>query len=89
MIQYPVLFLRCCCANKPVHGPLLKVKSRTMELAIAIGNEDGVAVAVDAFHRHLPTELPLVPPTHAEVEHQDLFQWFSRALEKCCFPFNF
>ncbi|GJM92447.1 hypothetical protein PR202_ga08922 [Eleusine coracana subsp. coracana] len=82
-------FVRCSIANKPVHGPLLKVKSRAMELAIAIGNEDGVAAAVDSFHRHLPSELPLAPPTHVEVERQDLFQWFSRALEKCCSPFNF
>jgi sterol 3beta-glucosyltransferase len=90
MIQNSVV--RCICAsNKLVHGPLLKVKSRTMELARAIGNEDGVAAAVDAFHRHLPSELPLAPPTHVHVglERQDLFQWFSRALEKCCSPFNF
>nr|CAB3478950.1 unnamed protein product [Digitaria exilis] len=39
-----------------------EVKSRAMELAIAIGNEDGVAAAVDAFHRHLPSELPLASP---------------------------
>ncbi|OEL38900.1 Sterol 3-beta-glucosyltransferase UGT80B1 [Dichanthelium oligosanthes] len=66
-----------------------EVKSRAMELAIAIGNEDGVAAAVDAFHRHLPLELPLAPPTPVEEERIDFFQWFSRALEKCCFPFNF
>jgi len=66
-----------------------EVKSRAMELAIAIGNEDGVAAAVDAFHRHLPSELPLAPPAHVEEERIDFFQWFSRALEKCCSPFNF
>ncbi|CAL4960274.1 unnamed protein product [Urochloa decumbens] len=66
-----------------------EVKLRALELAIAIGNEDGVAAAVDAFHRHLPSELPLAPPAHVEEEHIDFFQWFSRALEKCCFPFNF
>nr|CAB3474910.1 unnamed protein product [Digitaria exilis] len=66
-----------------------EVKSRAMELAIAIGNEDGVAAAVDAFHRHLPSELPLAPPAPVEEERIDFFQWFSRALEKCCFPFNF
>jgi sterol 3beta-glucosyltransferase len=68
---------------------LFKVKSRAMELAIAIGNEDGVAAAVDAFHRHLPSELPLATPAHVEEERIDFFQWFSRALEKCCSPFNF
>ncbi|NP_001132100.1 Sterol 3-beta-glucosyltransferase UGT80B1 [Zea mays] len=66
-----------------------EVKSQTMELAIAIGNEDGVAAAVDAFHRHLPSELPLSPPAHVEEERTDFFQWFSRGLEKCCFPFSF
>ncbi|KAF2291161.1 hypothetical protein GH714_020429 [Hevea brasiliensis] len=35
-----------------------EVKSRAMELAKLIENEDGVAAAVDAFHRHLPSELP-------------------------------
>uniref|UniRef100_A0A0D9V881 Erythromycin biosynthesis protein CIII-like C-terminal domain-containing protein n=1 Tax=Leersia perrieri TaxID=77586 RepID=A0A0D9V881_9ORYZ len=67
-----------------------EVKSRTMELAIAIGNEDGVAAAVDSFHRHLPAELPLAPPSTDVVEEErlDFFQWFSQALEKCCFPFN-
>ncbi|CAO1946708.1 unnamed protein product [Urochloa humidicola] len=66
-----------------------EVKSRALDLAIAIGNEDGVAAAVDAFHRHLPSELPLAPPARVEEEPIDFFQWFSRALEKCCFPFNF
>uniref|UniRef100_A0A0D9YHX4 Uncharacterized protein n=1 Tax=Oryza glumipatula TaxID=40148 RepID=A0A0D9YHX4_9ORYZ len=66
-----------------------EVKSRTMELAIAIGNEDGVAAAVDSFQRHLPAELPLAPPpTDVKEEQLDFFQWFSQALEKCCFPFN-
>ncbi|GMP79831.1 hypothetical protein CsSME_00035193 [Camellia sinensis var. sinensis] len=36
-----------------------EVKSRAMEIAKLIENEDGVAAAVDAFHRHLPSELPL------------------------------
>uniref|UniRef100_A0ACD5XC39 Uncharacterized protein n=1 Tax=Avena sativa TaxID=4498 RepID=A0ACD5XC39_AVESA len=67
-----------------------EVKLRSMELAIAIGNEDGVAAAVDSFHRHLPSELPLPPPpTPVEEERLDLFQLLSRYLEKCCLPFNF
>lgn len=66
-----------------------EVKSRSMELAIAIGNEDGVAAAVDSFHRHLPSELPLTPPpTPVEEERLDLLQLLSRYLEKCCVPFN-
>jgi sterol 3beta-glucosyltransferase len=36
-----------------------EVKSQVMELAKVLENEDGVAAAVDAFHRHLPPELPL------------------------------
>ncbi|THG10143.1 hypothetical protein TEA_007871 [Camellia sinensis var. sinensis] len=36
-----------------------EVKSQAMEIAKSIENEDGVAAAVDAFHRHLPSELPL------------------------------
>ncbi|VAH82216.1 unnamed protein product [Triticum turgidum subsp. durum] len=66
-----------------------EVKSRSLELAIAIGNEDGVAAAVDSFHRHLPSELPLTPPpAPAEEERLDLLQLLSRYLEKCCLPFN-
>ncbi|XP_044977581.1 sterol 3-beta-glucosyltransferase UGT80B1 [Hordeum vulgare subsp. vulgare] len=66
-----------------------EVKSRSMELAIAIGNEDGVAAAVDSFHRHLPSELPLTPPpAPVEEERLDLLQLLARYLEKCCLPFN-
>ncbi|KAM0852933.1 hypothetical protein ACQ4PT_051425 [Festuca glaucescens] len=66
-----------------------EVKSRSMELAIAIGNEDGVAAAVDSFHQHLPSELPLTPPAMpVDEERLDLFQMLSRYLENCCLPFN-
>ncbi|KAI7979232.1 Sterol 3-beta-glucosyltransferase UGT80B1 [Camellia lanceoleosa] len=34
-----------------------EVKSRAMEVAKLIENEDGVVAAVDAFHRHLPPEI--------------------------------
>ncbi|KAI3460471.1 hypothetical protein Pfo_017134 [Paulownia fortunei] len=40
-----------------------EVKSRAMELAVHIQNEDGVGAAVEAFHRHLPPELPLPIPS--------------------------
>ncbi|WMV26762.1 hypothetical protein MTR67_020147 [Solanum verrucosum] len=42
------------------------VKSRVMELAVLLENEDGVAGAVDAFHRHLPSEMPLPTPSYHE-----------------------
>ncbi|KMT13693.1 hypothetical protein BVRB_4g080750 [Beta vulgaris subsp. vulgaris] len=42
-----------------------KVKQRAVELAKAMENEDGVAGAVDAFHRHFPRRKP--EPEHLEV----------------------
>ncbi|XP_057732348.1 sterol 3-beta-glucosyltransferase UGT80B1 [Arachis stenosperma] len=65
-----------------------EVKSRAMEIAKLIENEDGVAAAVDAFHRHLPDELPLpTPPPVAEDEHPSSLQWFLGQLGKwCCAP---
>ncbi|KAL9256589.1 Sterol 3-beta-glucosyltransferase UGT80B1-like protein, partial [Drosera capensis] len=44
-----------------------EVKSRAVEIAKLIENEDGVAAAVNAFHRYLPSELPLPTPL-LEVE---------------------
>ncbi|KAK9011094.1 hypothetical protein V6N11_043951 [Hibiscus sabdariffa] len=38
---------------------LARVKSHAMELAKLIENKDGVAAAVNVFHRHLPRELLL------------------------------
>ncbi|CAL9150393.1 unnamed protein product, partial [Musa hybrid cultivar] len=39
-----------------------EVKLRAMELREQIDNEDGVVATVDAFHRHLPPQLPIPPP---------------------------
>ncbi|KAL7595221.1 hypothetical protein Lser_V15G30855 [Lactuca serriola] len=39
-----------------------EVKARAMDLAKLIENEDGVANAVNAFHRHLPPDMLLSPP---------------------------
>ncbi|KAK1262873.1 Sterol 3-beta-glucosyltransferase UGT80B1 [Acorus gramineus] len=62
-----------------------EVKLRAMELAKKIENEDGVAAAVNAFHRHLPTELPL--PTPSSDESPNPFEWLFLFIEKwCCFP---
>ncbi|KAK8580171.1 hypothetical protein V6N13_143296 [Hibiscus sabdariffa] len=66
-----------------------EVKSHAMELAKLIENEDGVAAAVDAFHRHLPPELPL-PTALVEVvgdDHPNPLQWFFLQIGKlCCLP---
>ncbi|MQL89812.1 hypothetical protein Taro_022391, partial [Colocasia esculenta] len=62
-----------------------EVKLRVMELAMLIENEDGVGAAMDAFHRHLPSEIP-IPHTTLD-EQQDAFQWILSFLKKwCCFP---
>ncbi|KDP30763.1 hypothetical protein JCGZ_15192 [Jatropha curcas] len=64
-----------------------EVKSRAMELAKLIENEDGVAAAVDAFHRHLPPELPSPTASFDEDEHPDPLQWFFIQLQRwCCRP---
>ncbi|KAK7279819.1 hypothetical protein RJT34_24877 [Clitoria ternatea] len=65
-----------------------EVKSRAMEIAKLIENENGVAAAVDAFHRHLPDELPLPTPLPVEEEeHSNPLQWFFVHLARwCCAP---
>ncbi|BAT94317.1 hypothetical protein VIGAN_08090800 [Vigna angularis var. angularis] len=64
-----------------------EVKSRAMEIARLIENEDGVAAAVDAFHRHLPDELPLPTPSLVEDEDLNPLQWFFLRLGRfCCAP---
>ncbi|XP_028551681.1 sterol 3-beta-glucosyltransferase UGT80B1 isoform X1 [Dendrobium catenatum] len=66
-----------------------EVKLRAMELGKQIENEDGVVGAVNAFHRHLPTKLPIppFPPASEELPHP--FQWLLTVIEKwCCLPFT-
>lgn len=64
-----------------------QVKSRAMEVAKLIENEDGVAAAVDAFHRQLPDELPLLAPSPVEEDHLSHIEWFFDQLAKwCCVP---
>ena len=62
----------------------LQVKSKAMELAKLIENEDGVAAAVNAFHRHLPAELPLPTASSDEEDRPNTLQWFFIQIEKCC-----
>ncbi|KAL7176175.1 hypothetical protein ACSBR2_029686 [Camellia fascicularis] len=64
-----------------------EVKSRAMEIAKLIENEDGVAAAVDAFHRHLPSELPLPRSFPQEDDQPNPLQWFFIQIGKlCCLP---
>ncbi|XP_065046794.1 sterol 3-beta-glucosyltransferase UGT80B1 isoform X2 [Musa acuminata AAA Group] len=58
----------------------------TMELAKQIEIEDGVATAVDAFHKHLPPELP-IPPASLDDEPPNPIRWLLQFFEKwCCLP---
>ncbi|GLT32123.1 hypothetical protein SLA2020_068110 [Shorea laevis] len=61
-----------------------EVKSQAMELAKLIENEDGVAAAVDAFHRHLPPEVPLPTAPVGEDDHPNPLQWFFTQIGKRC-----
>ncbi|KAJ7969803.1 Sterol 3-beta-glucosyltransferase [Quillaja saponaria] len=64
-----------------------EVKYQTMEIAKLIENEDGVAAAVDAFHSHLPPELPLPAPSSEERDQPNPLQWFFIRIGKlCCLP---
>ncbi|XP_027924380.1 sterol 3-beta-glucosyltransferase UGT80B1-like isoform X1 [Vigna unguiculata] len=61
-----------------------EVKSQAMAIAKLIENEDGVTAAVDAFHRHLPPELPLPTPSPVVEDHANPLQWFFLQLAKLC-----
>ncbi|PWA59617.1 Glycosyl transferase, family 28 [Artemisia annua] len=64
-----------------------EVKARAMDLAKLIENEDGVANAVDAFHRHLPPDIALssTPPSKQEdEEYTDPIQWFFTQIALYC-----
>ncbi|KAK7380504.1 hypothetical protein VNO78_33017 [Psophocarpus tetragonolobus] len=61
-----------------------EVKSRAMEIAKLFETEDGVTAAVDAFHRHLPSELPLPTPSPMVEDHANPLQWLFIQLGKLC-----
>ncbi|RXI00165.1 hypothetical protein DVH24_037713 [Malus domestica] len=66
-----------------------EVKSRVLEIAKLIENEDGVAAAVDAFHRQLPPELPLQPASSEEDELPSPMVLLFLQLQKwSCLPFG-
>ncbi|XP_074276745.1 sterol 3-beta-glucosyltransferase UGT80B1-like isoform X2 [Silene latifolia] len=63
-----------------------EIKSRVLEIAQLIENEDGVAAAVDAFHRHLPRDFPK-PPMSSKLEDEDHLnpiQWFFTQIANFC-----
>ncbi|KVH99582.1 Glycosyl transferase, family 28 [Cynara cardunculus var. scolymus] len=65
-----------------------EVKSRAMDLAKLIENEDGVANAVDAFHRHLPADMPLSSTLPSKQEddddHPNPLQWLFTQIGLYC-----
>ncbi|WOL18783.1 sterol 3-beta-glucosyltransferase UGT80B1 isoform X2 [Canna indica] len=62
-----------------------QVKSQAEELATQIENENGVAAAVDAFHKHLPPVSPI--PSASDDEPWNPFEWLLQFFEKwCCLP---
>ncbi|ESW24001.1 hypothetical protein PHAVU_004G093900 [Phaseolus vulgaris] len=61
-----------------------EVKSQAMAISKLIENEDGVTAAVDAFHRHLPPELPLPIPSPEVEDQANPLQWFFLHLAKLC-----
>ncbi|XP_076937498.1 sterol 3-beta-glucosyltransferase UGT80B1-like [Bidens hawaiensis] len=64
-----------------------EVKARAMDLAKLIENEDGVANAVDAFHRHLPPDMPLSPTPTSQQEDEDYpnpLQWLFTQIGLYC-----
>ncbi|XP_078181703.1 UDP-Glycosyltransferase superfamily protein [Carex rostrata] len=64
-----------------------KVKLRAMELAREIENEEGVANAVNAFHRHLPAEIPIAPPETPDLDPPNPFEYLCQVFERwCCLP---
>lgn len=64
-----------------------QVKRRAAEIAELIESEDGVVAAVNAFHHHLPPELPLPPVSVDEEDFGSPLQWLLLKVEKwCCLP---
>ncbi|KAL6506599.1 hypothetical protein OROHE_022431 [Orobanche hederae] len=62
-----------------------EVKSRAMELSVCIRNEDGVGAAVDAFHCHLPPEVPLPTPPPSEIDDTpNPLQWLFIQIGRLC-----
>lgn len=66
---------------------MTQVKRRATEIAKIIDSEDGVVAAVNAFHHHLPSELPLPPASEEDEDFANPLQWLLLKVEKwCCVP---
>ncbi|XP_022894288.1 sterol 3-beta-glucosyltransferase UGT80B1-like isoform X2 [Olea europaea var. sylvestris] len=64
-----------------------EVKSQATEIAALIKNEDGVGSAVNAFHRHLPPEVPFhVSPSEKDDDPNPLQRIFTQIGRLCCLP---
>ncbi|KAM6542332.1 hypothetical protein CsatB_006779 [Cannabis sativa] len=64
-----------------------EIKAQALELAKLLENEDGVAAAVDAFHRHLPPELPIPSSSSDDEEYPNPLDWlFAKIGKLCCRP---
>ncbi|CAA0831630.1 Sterol 3-beta-glucosyltransferase UGT80B1 [Striga hermonthica] len=62
-----------------------EVKSRAMEIATCIQKEDGVGAAVDAFHCHLPPEVPLTTtPPSEKYDSPNPLQWIFLQIGRVC-----
>ncbi|KAL1557118.1 sterol 3beta-glucosyltransferase [Salvia divinorum] len=59
-----------------------EVKTRAVDVAVSVGDEDGAAAALDSFHRHLPLDLPL--PKLEQDEITDHVQGFFGYLARFC-----
>ncbi|CAA6663786.1 unnamed protein product [Spirodela intermedia] len=67
----------------PIPISQLSVRGRAAEFSKLIEDEDGAGAAVEAFHRHLPPELP-IPRAAADEESADPLRWFLTLLQRCC-----
>ncbi|XP_078441527.1 sterol 3-beta-glucosyltransferase UGT80B1-like isoform X2 [Wolffia australiana] len=65
-----------------------EVRSRAAEFSELIAEEDGVGAAMEAFHRHLPPQMPIPQATDDGDEHAiGLCSFLAQVRRWCCLPF--
>ncbi|XP_047983300.1 sterol 3-beta-glucosyltransferase UGT80B1-like isoform X2 [Salvia hispanica] len=62
-----------------------EVKSRAVDVAVSVRDDDGAAAALDSFHRHLPLGLPLAKPEQGD-HVQTVFGYLARFCCRFCAP---